>query len=219
MAPGVERPPRDDVLEVVRTLLSRARGAATGGADLLGGGVADAVRALVDRRVQRALQRDAPASAADVVLALSADATPSPLRVGRAGAWLARRGRAARFIGGRTPAGLALRFGPGLYEAVARSVRGLDAAAAHLVARAREAGVEPHPHRVRAAVVQALTGDRLDPAADPDHTALVRLWLADAGRRVVPFGLGRISGFTRGRTPEAVAAALASVDVGKLGGR
>lgn len=219
MAVNDDRSTRDEVLAVVGTVLSRTRDVAGAGAGALGSGVEDAVRALVDRRVQRALRNPTShTTAVDVVQALAAD-TPSSVarRVGSTGTWLAGR-RATRFIGGRTPAGLALRFGPGLYDAVAASLRGLDAAAAHLVARAREHGVEPHPDRLRAAVVQSLTGAPVDPAAEPDHGVLVRLWLAETGRRMAPIGLGRISGLTRGRTPDAVAATLGRVDVRQLRG-
>jgi hypothetical protein len=108
-----------------------------------------------------------------------------------------------------------VRFGPALYEAVSTNLRGLDAALGHLVTRARDQRIDPDPERLRTAVVQALAGDPIDPDADADHGSLVRVWLGDAGRRVVPFG-GRISGLNRGRTPEAVAAALASVDVRRL---
>jgi len=218
MATSPERPSRDDVVDLVRALLVRLRDAAGGGADLLGGGVEDAARALVDRRVQRAVQSATPASAVDVVLALSAEAPSSTARVGQAAAWLASRGRFAKAIGGRTPAGLVLTLGPGLYEAVSRGLRGLDASAAHLVQRARDAGIEPDPALVRSAVVQALTGKPVDPQGEPDHGALVRLWLAEAGRSIAPFGLRRLSGLTRGRTPEAVAAALGAVDVRRLRG-
>lgn len=212
---------RDDVVAVVRAVLARARDVAGGGAGVLGGGVDDAVRALVDHRVQRAMRSTGPPpTAVDLVLALSADRSPaSARRLGDAGVWLAKRGKVARALGGRTPAGLALRFGPGLYDAVSGGLRGLDAAAGHLVGRAREQGIEPEPARVRAAVVQALTGAPVDPSADPDHAALARLWLAEAGRRAAPFGLGRISGLSRGRTADAVAAALGRVDVGALRGR
>lgn len=218
MAASPERPSPDDVVDLVRTILGRVRGAAAGGSELVGGGVDDAVRAVIDRRVTRALQTTTATTAIDVVLALSSQGVSSTARAGQAAAWLAGRGRLAKTIGGRTPAGLALTVGPGLYEAIARSVRGLDAAAAHVVSRARQAGVEPDPRKVRAVVVQALTGKPIDPVAEPDHGALVRLWLAEAGRSVAPFGLRRLSGLTRGRTPEAVAAALGAVDVRRLGG-
>lgn len=222
MAAHPQRPARgDDVADVVRAVLARTRQAAGGGVELVGGGVDDAVRLLVDRRVQRALRSTAPPPGpADVVLALSGDGTSSTARrVGQAGVWLASRGRFARSIGTRTPAGLALAFGPEVYDAVVRNVRGLDAAIEHLVGRARARGIEPDPARLRAVVVQALTGAPVDPAADPDHAALLRTWLADAGRRVAPFGLGNVRGLTRGRTADAVAAALGTVDVGGLRAR
>lgn len=220
MAATDDRSTGDDVLSVVRAVLARSRDAAVTGAGALGSGVEDAVRAVVDRRVRRALRSRGPgASSVDVVLALSTERPSSVVgRIGSTGSWVAGR-RAARFLGGRTPVGLALRFGPGLYDAVSGALRGLDAAAGHLVARAREQGVEPDADRLRAVVVQSLTGEPLDPDAEPDHGALVRLWLAEAGRRMAPVGLGRISGLTRGRTPEAVAAALGRVDVRQLRAR
>lgn len=217
MVPEDDRSTRDDVLAVVRALVGRGRELAGSGTDVLGGGMDDALRALVDRRVQRALQPSArTVSSKDLVQALgsksSSSATPW---LGAGAARLARTGRAARFIGGRTPVGLAVRFGPLLYEAVSTNLRGLDAALGHLVTRARDQRIEPDAERLRTVVVQALSGDPIDPDADADHGALVWIWLGDAGRRLVPFG-SRITGFNRGRTPEAVAAALAGVDVRRL---
>lgn len=212
-----DRSARDDVLAVVRALAGRSRDLAGSGADVLGGGMDDVLRSLVDRRVQRALVPSAPSvTAKDLVEALGSKSSSfmSPW-LGAGAARLARTGRAASLIGGRTPIGLAVRFGPALYEAVSTNVRGLDAAAGHLVTRARDQRIEPDAERLRTVVVQALSGDPIDPDGDADHGALVRLWLGDAGRRLVPFG-NRITGFNRGRTPEAVAAALAAVDVRRL---
>ena len=205
------------MLAAVRAIAGRGRELAGSGTDVLGGGMDDVLRALVDRRVQRALQPSAPSvSAKDLVKALGSKSSSSMTPwLGAGAARLARTGRAARLIGGRTPVGLAVRFGPALYEAVSTNMRGLDAAVGHLVTRARDGRVEPDPGRVRTVVVQALSGDPVDPDAAADHGALVRLWLGDAGRRLVPFG-SRITGFNRGRTPEAVAAALAAVDVRRL---
>lgn len=218
MAAADDRPTRDDVAAVVRAVLARTRDAAGTGLEVLGTGADDAVRALVGRRVQRAIDDPArTATAVDVVLALSNEGPTSVARrLPSTASWLAGRGKAARLIGGRTPVGLALRFGPGLYDAISSSLRGLDAAAAHLVSRARDQGHDPDPARVARVVVQALSGQPVDPDGEADHGGLVRLWLADAGRRMAPLGLGRISGFTRGRTPEAVAAALGAVDVRRL---
>lgn len=205
------------MLAVVRTLAGRARELAGSGSDVLGGGMDDVLRALVDRRVQRALQPSAPSvHAEDVVHALGSrsSSTMTPW-LGAGAARLARTGRAARLIGGRTPVGLAVRFGPAVYEAVSTNLRGLDAALGHVVTRARDQRIEPEAERLRTVVVQALSGAPIDPDADADHGALVRLWLGDAGRRLVPFG-SRITGFNRGRTPEAVAATLGAVDVRRL---
>jgi hypothetical protein len=217
MVPEEDRSSRDDVLAVVRGAAERGWELAGSRADALGGGVDEALRALIDRRVQRALRSSAPPVRADeLVDALGAQRSSSVAPwLGAGAARLARTGRAARFLGGRTPVGLAVRFGPALYEAVSTNLRGLDAALAHLVTRAREQRIEPDPDRLRAVVVQALTGGAVEPDADADHGSLLRVWLSDAGRRVVPFG-GRISGLNRGRTPEAVAAALGSVDVRRL---
>ena len=217
MVPEDDRSARDDVLAVIRAVAGRSRELAGSGADVLGGGMDEALRTLIDRRVQRALSPSAPAvDAKELVEALGAKrgSSMSPW-LGAGAARLARTGRAARLIGGRTPIGLAVRFGPALYEAVSTNLRGLDAALGHLVTRARDQRIDPDPERLRTAVVQALAGDPIDPDAEADHGSLVRVWLGDAGRRVVPFG-GRISGLNRGRTPEAVAAALASVDVRRL---
>lgn len=217
MVPADDRSPRDDVLAIVRAVAGRSFELAGSGADVLGGGVDDALRALVDRRVQRALRPSAPSvTSKDLVQTLgsTSSSTMAPW-LGAGAARLASTGRAARFVGGRTPIGLAVRFGPALYEAVSTNLRGLDAALAHLVTRARDQRIDPDPDRLRTAVVQALAGDPIDPDAEADHGSLVRLWLGDAGRRVVPFG-GRINGLNRGRTPEAVAAALGSIDVRRL---
>lgn len=217
MVPEDDRSARDDVLRVMRTIASRSRELAGSGTDVLGSGLDDALRTLIDRRVQRALRPSAPAvSSKDLVQALGARSASSMAPwLGAGAARLARTGRAASLIGGRTPVGLAVRFGPALYEAVSTNLRGLDAAAAHLVTRARDQRIEPDAERLRTVVVQALAGDPVDPDAEVDHGSLVRVWLGEAGRRVVPFG-SRITGFNRGRTPEAIAAALASVDVRRL---
>jgi hypothetical protein len=205
------------VLSAVRAIAGRSRELAGSGTEALGTGVDDVLRSLVDRRVQRALQPTAPSvSAKDLVHALGAKSSSSMTPwIGAGAARLARTRRAARLIGGRTPVGLAVRFGPVLYEAVSTNTGRLDAAIGHLVTRAREVGVEPDATRLRTVVVQALSGDPVDPDADADHGALLRLWLGDAGRRLIPFG-SHIAGFNRGRTPEAVAAALGAVDVRRL---
>lgn len=216
-----ERSARDDVVAVVRVVASRGWAIAGAGADVVGSGVDDALRVLVHRRVVRALRADRPMpTRIELVDALDAraGAVLSPW-AGAGAARLARTGRTAKVLGGRTPLGLAVRFGPALYTAISGNVRGLDAAIAHLVARARRRRIEPDPERLHRVVVQALTGQPIAPDADADHGALLRAWLGDAGRRAVPFRLDRISGFRNGLTPEAAAAVVESVDVRRLADR
>jgi hypothetical protein len=217
MVPDDDRSTRDDVLAVVRAVAGKGVELAGSGAGALASGVDEALRALVDRRVERALRPAAPAvSATELVEALGSTGSSVSPWLGAGAARLARSGRTARFVGGRTPVGLAVRFGPALHQAVSANLRGLDAAIAHLVTRARDHRIDPDPTRLRTAVVQALTGDPVDPDTEADPSALVRVWLGEAGRRIVPFGFGRINGLNRGRTPDAVAAALASLDVRRL---
>jgi len=216
-----ERSTRDDVVAVVRAVASRGWAIAGTGAGVVSSGVDDALRVLVHRRVVRALRSDrAMPSRVELVEALDcpAGSVLSPW-IGAGAARLARTGRATRVLGGRTPLGLAVRFGPAAYAAISGNVRGLDAAVAHLVARARRRRIEPDPERLHRVVVQALTGQPVAPDADVDHGPLLRAWLGDAGRRAVPFGLDRISGFRNGLTPEAAAAVLESVDVRRLAAR
>ncbi len=219
MAPDDDRSAIADVLDALRLAAGRGVQAAGAGAEVFGAGVDDAIRALVDLRVQRALRPSAPAvTPTDLVLALSTPTGSGSVAstLGRTTARLARRTRTVRAVAGRTPAGLALRFGPGLVDAVTANLRGLDAAAGHLATRARERRIEPDADRLRAVVVQALVGAPIDPDADVDHSQLARVWLSDAGRRLAPFGLDRVRALARGRTPEAVAAALGELDVRRL---
>jgi hypothetical protein len=218
-SPG-DRSTPDDVLAVVRAVVGRGRSLAGSGAQLFSGGVEDAVRTLVLRRTERALRPGAPeVSTSDLVDALDprTSSTMSPW-VGAGMLRLARTGRVAKAVGGRTPVGLAVRFGPALYGAISGNLRGLDAALGHVVSVARARKVEPDADRLRRVVVQALVGDPLDPRAEPDHGALVRVWLGDAGRRAVPFG-DHIKGLRNGRTPEAIAALLDGLDLRDLTAR
>ena len=213
-----ERSTSDDVLVVVRAVAARGWSLAGSGTQALAGGLDDALRALVRRRVDRAMRPGTPAVDADALVdALDPRSGPalSPW-IGAGAARLARTGRVAKVVGGRTPLGLAVRFGPAVHAAVTSSIRSIDAAAAHVVHRARANGVEPDPERVHRVVVQALGGGGIDPHAEADHGRLLRGWLTTAGRRAVPFG-DRINGLRGGRTPEAIAATLASLDVTGLG--
>ena len=219
-APDDGRSASEEALAVVKAVTGRGRSFAGAGASAVSGGVDDALRALVARRVDHALRPGAAEVSTDELLDALVDRSGSSFSpwLGAGAARLVRTGRVARALGGRTPLGLIVRFGPALYTAVSSNLRGLDAAAGRLATRARGRKIDPDPERLRRAVVQALTGAPVDPDADADHSALLRVWLGEAGRRAVPFG-DHIKGLRASRTPEAVAAVLDSIDVARLGRR
>ena len=206
-----------EVLDALRTALELSRDVGATGIDLVGSGVDDAVRLLVDQRVRKAMQSapDVPdaVALADALRPRSSTASVAG-RVGQVSRRLSGRFRAASFVARRSPTGFALRWGPMVVDAVRDSIRSIDAVAEHLVARTRRVGIDPDPERVRTTVVQALTGQPLDPAADPDHTQLARRWLRHAGGQIVPFGL--MPGRAAKASSDDVLDALARLDVGLL---
>lgn len=203
----------------MRSALERGRHVGVAGADLVTSGVEDAVRVLVERRIDRAI-RHAPTTVdtSQLVAALEPSSSFSSLagRAGTVGRRVARHTRAARVLSRRTPTGMALRWGPLLVDAVRGHLRAVDAVAVHLVSRARRAGVDPDPGRVHAAVVQVLAGLDVEPEGPADHAALARTWLRDSGRKLLPFGL---VGSGRGRSAADVVGRLVDLDVGRLGRR
>lgn len=216
-SPAGQAVPRD-VVAFLRTVAGRGWALAGTGAHAVDDRVEDALRVLVGRRVARALRPgSARVSTDQLVDALGPRSGPviSPW-IGAGAARLARTGRAVKVLGARTPLGLAVRFGPAVSAAVVGNVRRLDAAIARLVTRARDDHVEPDPERLRRVAVQALAGEPIDPDVPVDHRVLARVWMGEAGRRAIPFGLDRFTGLPRGRTPEAVAAVLDSVAVNHL---
>ncbi len=206
-----------DVLHALRTAIELGRGVGATGVDLVGSGVDDAVRRLVDQRVRKAMQSapDVPdaVALADALRSRSSTASVAG-RVGQVSRRLSGRFRAASFVARRSPTGFALRWGPMVVDAVRDSIRSIDAVAEHLVARTRRVGLEPDPDRVRVTVVQALTGQPLDPHGEPDHTRLARRWLHHAGGQIVPFGL--MPGRAAKASSDDVLDALGRLDVGLL---
>lgn len=208
-----------ELVDALRLAFARGRAVGGAGVDLVGTGAGDAVRTLVVRRVEQALDRPTESTGVpDLAAALepSTPATSVANRIGQVGGRLARRSRAARAVTGRTPAGMALRWAPMLYDVVRGNLRAVDATAAHLVARARAEGVEPDVARVSTVVVQALAGHEVDPDGPADHLALVGLWLREAGRAATPFGLGAVAGGRR-PSPAELGAVLAELDPHRLG--
>lgn len=212
---------RDEVLDVVRAVVGAGRTVVGRGTDLVGGGADDAMRMLLDRRVRRVVRTGSPVvrTAVELVGALEREtaSTIAPW-IGAGVSRLARTRRVAKALGGRSPVGLAVRFGPTIHAAVSGNLHRFDAAASYLVGRAVEQQLVPDPVRIRRAVVQALAGDPIDPKTEPDHASLLGLWFQGAARDVVPFG-HRIAGLRPRRTPEAIAAALERAEVAALARR
>jgi hypothetical protein len=171
-------------------------------------------RRVCARVVQRALDQPHPvADEASLAQALSAR---QPL-VGKAtaaalGARLARRLGPARLLARRSPAWLAASAAPAVYASIARGLEELALIASHLVHRARAAGVEPDPDRVRRVTVQIASRRPVRPDDEPGHGPLVAHWARRAVRAAMPFSPGAVT-----RDPHGVAGAAASVDVAALG--
>lgn len=88
----------------------------------------------------------------------------------------------------RSPVGLLASAVPGLVLSVTTTLAELEIVAGHLAARARWSGYEPSPDRVAAAAVQALTGAPVAPHEPPPVLRLLRRWITDGARQLLPFG-------------------------------
>ena len=124
---------------------------------------------------------------------------------------LARRTRLG-FIARRTPAFLVAAAVPALVASVTRGADELGMVAAHLVQRARAAGVEPDIQRVRRVAVPVVSRQQVDPEVEPGHGALVLGWLRRAVRAALPFTAGVATA-----DPDGLAAAAGAVDPDLLG--
>jgi hypothetical protein len=117
-----------------------------------------------------------------------------------------------KFLGRRTPAFLVVTAVPALLASVSRGAEELGLVSAHLTLRAREAGIEPDPERVRRIAVQVVTGAPIDPTDEPRHGPLAVTWLRRAARAALPFTAGVAT-----RDPEGLARAAGAVDPALLG--
>jgi hypothetical protein len=116
------------------------------------------------------------------------------------------------FLAKRTPTFMVAAALPAVYASVTRGANELGMIASHLTHRARAAGVEPDPERVRRAAVQIVSRRPVDPEVEPSHGALAFQWLKRAVRAALPFTAGVATADPRG-----LAAAAADVDVTLLG--
>jgi hypothetical protein len=173
-------------------------------------------RALAGRIATSAVSRPRPvAERAELVDALEVQPR-SPLLGGATGAALAarvaRRVGPLRFLARRTPLWLIVTGAPAVHASVARGAEELAVVASHLVHRARSAGVDPDPDRVRRASVQLLSRVPVDPSVEPRHAPLAVVWLQRAVRATLPFSPGVAT-----RDPGSLARATVAVDPATLG--
>lgn len=178
----------------LRRALELGRDVGTSSAAVLGSGLDEATRIAIGQRVRRALTTTTgPPEVGALVDALEPGGGQRSVTRrlgGQTALRVARRTRFARRLAGRTPVGLAVQYGPVVARAVVAGRRSVDATAAHLVARARERGVEPDPDRLARVVAQLLTGLPPDPNGPVDHARLASQWLTQLGWRLAPFDLG-----------------------------
>lgn len=214
--------PEDDhgsIAADIRALVENAVAAVTRAGTVSAGGVADAVegtgRSLARRVVQRSL--DDPRHVPDhgrLAEALAERPGTTMLAGGTAAAAsvrIMRRFGPLKFLGKRTPAFLLATAVPALVASVSRGSEELGLVAAHLTLRARAAGVEPDPERVRRVAVQVVTGVPVDADREPRHGPLAVAWLRRAARAALPFTSGVAT-----KNPEGLAAAAAQIDPATL---
>ncbi|HUP69377.1 MAG TPA: hypothetical protein VM142_06130 [Acidimicrobiales bacterium] len=214
--PGTEGGIAGAARDLVGALLNAVGRAGSFSVAAVGDGIEGPARALAGRIVSGAVnQPRAVADAAALVKALD-DQPRSPLLGGATGAALAakvaRRVGPLRLLARRTPLWLLVTAAPALHASIALGAQELALVASHLVHRARAAGLEPDPERVRRASVQLLLGAPVDPGAEPRHAPLAVAWLQRALRAALPFSSGVA---TRESGPLALAAS--SVDPVSLG--
>lgn len=206
--------------ELASLLLDRGRSLGAHGAETVGAGVEDAVARFVRARAERAILRAQDWSDQQLVAGFEADDSSLLSRLGRkagrAGASrAARRLGRARSLASRSPAGLALRYGPEVVESILADLRAIDALCRYLAGRARDADVDIDLEAFANVAVQILVGHGPDPDGPVPHAALAKGWLTGLGRRLTPFmGSGHRAGDV-----DAILLAASTLDVRLLGRR
>lgn len=211
---------KDEVLRVVQAAvdaLGRAGSASVGTvADTVANAVEGAGRSLTRRMVSDAVASPRAVGDRDALARALAERRPLPglggATVAALGLRVAGRVRGLRFLARRTPMWLLATAVPALVASVSRGADELGLVASHLVSRARAAGVDPDPERVRRVAVQVASRRPVDPEHDPRHGPLVVTWLRRAFRAALPFTAGVAT-----RDPDGLATAAASVDPADLG--
>jgi hypothetical protein len=201
----------DDVRDVVESALAAIGRAGTTSATNLADAVEGAGRSLTRRVVTGALEAPRPLRDRDALTNALAERPAAPLLASATGAALAVRALsrvpALTFLSRRTPMWLVAAAVPALVASVSRGADELSMVSSHLTQRARAAGVEPDPERLRRVSVQILSGAPVDPDAEPRHGPLVIAWLKRAFRAALPYTAGVAT-----RDPEGLATVAADVD-------
>lgn len=213
--PGNEGGIAAAIKDLVGAVISAARQAGSFSLATMGDAVEGPARALAGRIVTGAVNQPRPV-AKEAELAGALDDQPrSPLLGGATGAALAakvaRRVGPLRFLARRTPLWLLVTAAPALHASVALGAQELALVSSHLVHRARRAGLEPDPERVRRVSVQLLLGATVDPGVEPRHTPLAVTWVQRALRAALPFSSGVAT-----RESGSLAQAASFVDVASL---
>ncbi|MEA2972841.1 MAG: hypothetical protein QOG82_1299 [Actinomycetota bacterium] len=205
-------PPQEDT--TVKAVVNGLKAALGKAGSITASGITEAVDAPVRALTRRAAESAvaAPRAVADEkALARLLAERPGTPAIGNAAAAamaakVAQRFGKLKFFARRTPMWVVAAVGPALYASVTRGSDEIGLLASHLVHRARAAGMEPDPERVRRAAVQLATGVPVDTGADARHGPLVLSWLTRAFKAALPFGASVAT-----RQPASLAAAAAAV--------
>lgn len=203
--------PTNAVVDLVRAMVTAACRAGSSSVTAVGDAVESPCRKLARRIATTAVDQPKPvAGRSDLADALEAQPR-SPLLGGATGAAVVAKvaGRVGpmRFLARRTPMWLVITAVPAVHASVTRGAEELALVASHLVHRARAAGVQPDPERVRRVAVQLLSGSSVNADAEPRHAPLAVAWLQRALRSALPFSPGVAT-----RDPGGLARAAAAVE-------
>ena len=203
------------IRDVVRAAMTSVSRAGSVSLSAVGDAVEGPGRALAGRIAANAVDRPRPVAERATLAGALSEQPNAPLLGGSTGAAVAAKvaGRVGplRFLARRTPLWLIVTALPALHASVTRGAEELNLVASHLLHRARAAGHEPDPDRVRRAAVQILSGATVDPDDEPRHALLAVAWLQRALRAALPFSPG-----VGTRNPGALARAASTVDPSAL---
>ncbi len=220
LPPGPPGPPGDrDVARgvgaVVEGILSGIRRFAGASLSAVAETVEMPSRALTQRVAAQAVAHPRPVADPGALAAALARGPAGPMLGGAAAAAfasrMARRFRRLGFLARRTPLWVLAAAVPALHASVTRGAEEVGLVASHLVHRARAAGIEPDPERVRRAAIQVMSDAGVDPNQEPRHVVLVAVWLRRAVRTTLPLPGGGT------RDPEGIVRRAVAVPPASLG--